>query len=61
MNSKAIVHTDHKALRHLLAKKDTNPRLIRWVLLPQEYDLQIIDRREKNNPFADFVMAGRYN
>jgi hypothetical protein len=47
INSKVIVHTDHQSLRHLLAKKDAKPRLIRWVLLLQEYDLQIIDRRGK--------------
>jgi hypothetical protein len=50
-----IVHTDHQALRHLLAKKDAKPRLIRWLLLLQEYDLQIIDRRGKDNPIADHL------
>ena len=33
--SKVIVYTDHAALRHLLAKKDANPRLLRWILLLQ--------------------------
>jgi hypothetical protein len=55
INSKVIVHTDHQALRHLLAKKDAKPRLIRWVLLLQEYDLQIVDRRGKDNPVADHL------
>ena len=44
INSKLIVHTDHQALKYLLTKKDAKPHLIRWVLLLQEYDLQIIDR-----------------
>jgi hypothetical protein len=63
INSKVIVHTDHQALRHLLAKKDAKPRLIRWVLLLQEYDLQIIDRRGKDNPVADHLsrMEGIYD
>ena len=34
-------------------KKDAKPRLIRWVLLLQEYDLQIVDRRGKEKPVAD--------
>jgi len=31
--SKVIVFTDHAALRYLLAKNDTKPRLISWTLL----------------------------
>ena len=42
-------------MRHLLAKKDAKPHLIRWVLLLQEYDLQIIDRRGKDNHVADHL------
>ena len=34
----SIVHIDHSALRYLIAKKDTKPRFIRWVLLLQETD-----------------------
>ncbi|CAA7041260.1 unnamed protein product [Microthlaspi erraticum] len=38
VGSKVIVHTDHAALRHIFAKKDTKPRLLRWILLLQEFD-----------------------
>ena len=31
--SKVVVFRDHSALRHLVAKKDAKPRLIRWILL----------------------------
>jgi hypothetical protein len=55
INTKVIVHTDHQALQHILAKKAANPRLIRWVLLLQEYDLQLIDRRGKDNPIVDHL------
>ena len=34
--SKVIVHTDHRALKYLLTKKDAKPLLIRWVLLLQK-------------------------
>ena len=36
-----------------MEKKDAKPRLIRWVLLLQEFDLHIIDRKEDENPVAD--------
>src|ERR1041385_2627123 len=51
--SKFIIHTDHAALKYLMAKKDAKPRLIRWVLLLQEFDLHIVDRKGADNPVVD--------
>ncbi|KAK1607773.1 hypothetical protein QYE76_031446 [Lolium multiflorum] len=54
VDSKVTIHTDHAAIRYLMTKKDAKPRLIRWVLLLQEFDLHIIDRKgADNNPVAD--------
>ena len=39
IGTKVIVYSDHAALRYLLTKKDSKPRLIRWILLLQEFDL----------------------
>ncbi|GKA87049.1 reverse transcriptase domain-containing protein [Tanacetum coccineum] len=39
--SKTIVHTDHSALNHLFKKQDAKPRLIRWILLLQEFNIEI--------------------
>ena len=39
LGSHVIIHTDHAAIKYLMAKKETKPRLIRWVLLLQEFDL----------------------
>ena len=39
LGSHVIIHTDHAAIRYLMAKKEAKPRLIRWVLLLQEFDL----------------------
>jgi hypothetical protein len=50
---KVTIHTDHAAIRYLMPKKDAKPRLIRWVLLLQEFDLHIVDRKGAENPFAD--------
>ncbi|KAK1648697.1 hypothetical protein QYE76_066502 [Lolium multiflorum] len=53
VDSKVTVHTDHAAIRYLMEKKDAKPRLIRWVLLLQEFDLHIVDRKGADNPVAD--------
>ena len=53
VDSKVIIHTDHVAIKYLMEKKDAKPRLIRWVLLLQEFDLQIVDRKGADNPVAD--------
>ena len=45
LGTKVIVHTDHSALRYLIAKKDAKPRLIRWVLLLEEFDFEVNDRK----------------
>jgi len=42
-----IVHTDHYTLSYLMAKKDAKPRLIRWVLLLQEFNSEVKDRVEQ--------------
>ncbi|GKB91363.1 reverse transcriptase domain-containing protein [Tanacetum coccineum] len=43
--SKTIVYTDHSALKYLLAKQDAKPRLLRWILLLQEFDVIIHDKK----------------
>ena len=53
VDSKVTIHTNHAAIKYLMDKKDAKPRLIRWVLLLQEFDLHIVDRKGAQNPVAD--------
>ncbi|GJU92418.1 reverse transcriptase domain-containing protein [Tanacetum coccineum] len=43
--SKTIVYTDHSTLKYLFAKKDAKPRLLWWILLIQEFDVTIRDKK----------------
>ncbi|KAD4179529.1 hypothetical protein E3N88_28120 [Mikania micrantha] len=53
--SKTTVFTDHSALRFLFAKKAAKPRLIRWILLLLEFDIEIKDKKWAENVAADHL------
>jgi hypothetical protein len=55
VGAKVIVCTDHAALKYLLMKKDAKQRMIRWILLLQEFDLEIRDKMGVENSMADHL------
>ena len=55
VGAKVIVYTDHTALKYLLTKKGGKPRLIHWILLLQEFYLEIRDKKGADNCVADHI------
>ena len=56
VGSDIIISIDHLALKYLLTKKNAKARLIRWVLLLQEFNLQTRDKKGVENVVADHLL-----
>ena len=63
LGSLIVVFTDHAALKYLLSKKDAKPRLIRWILLLQEFNfyITIIDKKGVENAVANHLSHLTFN
>jgi len=55
VRSQVIVHTDHAAWKYLMKKKDDKPRLLRWILLFQEFDIEVRDKKGVENDVTDHL------
>jgi hypothetical protein len=55
VGAKVIIYTDYAALKYLLTKKDAKPRLIRWILLLQQFNLELKDKKGVENLIVDHL------
>ena len=55
LGSHVIIHTNHAAIKYLMTKKEAKPRLIRWVLLLREFDLEIKNKKGCDNVIANHL------
>ena len=54
LGSHVIIHTNHATIKYLMAK-EAKPRLIRWVLSLQEFNLEIKDKKGSDNVIVDHL------
>ena len=55
LGSKIVVYSDHSVLKYLLLKKESKPWLIIWILLLQEFDIEIWEKKRSKNVVADHL------
>ncbi|RDX71670.1 Retrovirus-related Pol polyprotein from transposon 17.6, partial [Mucuna pruriens] len=55
LGSRIIIFSNHAALKFLLKKPDVKPRLIRWMHLHREFDLEIRDKKGVKNLVVDYM------
>nr|GFA53590.1 reverse transcriptase domain-containing protein [Tanacetum cinerariifolium] len=53
--SKSVVYTNNSSLKYLFAKKDSKARLLRWVLLLQDFTFKVIDTKGAENLAIDHL------
>ena len=60
VGSLVIIFTDHAALKYLFTKQDTKPHLLRWILLLQEFHIEIRHKKGVENVVVDYLSRLTY-
>ncbi|KAF8116072.1 hypothetical protein N665_0022s0003 [Sinapis alba] len=55
VGSIVVVHTDHAALKYLMQTKDSKTRVITWIRLLQEFDIEVKVKRGVENGVDDHL------
>ena len=55
LRTSIVIFTNHSTLKYLLNKKDVKTRLIKWILLLQEFNIQIKDKQMVKNVVTDHL------
>ena len=55
VGQKVIIYSNHIAFKYLLSKKDAKPRILRWILMLQEFDWEVRDKKRNENLIADHL------
>jgi hypothetical protein len=51
-----FIHTDHHSIQYVMYKTITNGKVTKWLLLLQEFNITILDKRGKEYLVAYFVL-----
>ena len=60
IRNKVIIFSGHSTIKYLMTKKDAKPRIIRWVLLLQEFVVEIQDKKGSENMVVDHLSSWKF-
>ena len=55
LGRKFTLHVDHSALYYLVSKQELTSKLVRWTLLLQEFEFDILHRPGVQHAVADYL------